>query len=72
MNAGFSNRGGLGGLSVGGGAKVIHKQMANQAVLDALVAITGRNFNFDKQEWRQWFAGQKKPSAPVNTRRDKD
>jgi hypothetical protein len=69
INAGFGSRGG-GGLAMGGGAKVIHKEFSNESVLDALVAITGRNFNFDKQAWRHWYAAQKKPSGPVDTRRD--
>ena len=69
MNAGMTNRGGM-GLSMGGGAKVIHKELANQAVLDALVATTGKNFGFDKQVWRRWYAGQKKATGPVDTRRD--
>jgi hypothetical protein len=75
MNAGFGGGGGMtgGGLSMGSRVKVIHKQMANQAVLDALVATTGRNFNFDKQAWRHWYrAQQTKNAGPVDTRRDKD
>ncbi|MCE5268114.1 MAG: hypothetical protein LLG00_09535 [Planctomycetaceae bacterium] len=73
-NAGFgSGPGGKsmgGGLSVGGGPKFIHKQLTNQAVLDALVALTGRNFDFDKQAWKSWYAAQKKKPDAIDARRD--
>jgi hypothetical protein len=39
-------------------------------VLDALVALTGKNFNFDVQAWKYWFAGQKKPPEKIDGRRD--
>jgi hypothetical protein len=68
MNVGFG--GGGGGLALGGRPKVIHKQLSNQSVLDALIAVTGRNFNFDKQAWKHWYAAQRKPAGPVDTRRD--
>ena len=46
------------------------KPFANQAVLDALVALTGQNFNFDKQAWRYWYAAQKKPPEAFDPRRN--
>jgi hypothetical protein len=58
------------GLGVGGGPTVIHRQLQNQAVLDALVAITGVNFSYDKRGWKDWYAAQKKPAEAVDTRRD--
>jgi hypothetical protein len=61
--------GGGGGLSVGNRPTVIHRQFENQSVLDALVAITGVNFVYDKQAWKDWYAAQHKP-PPVDTRRD--
>ncbi len=45
------------------------KPIPNQAVLDALVAMTGQNFNFDKQAWRYWYAAQKKPPPKLDARR---
>jgi hypothetical protein len=54
---------GSGGLSIGGGPKIYTRQIPNQAVLDALVALTGRNFNFDERAWKAWFAGQKRSEA---------
>ncbi len=48
------------GLSAGGGPKVIYQPVNNRAVLDALVALTGVNFDFDVGAWKSWYAGQKK------------
>ena len=67
MSASFGN--GSGGLSVGGGPKIVSKQFANPAVLDALTAVTGQNFEFDQAAWRQWHAAQKKPET-IDARRD--
>jgi hypothetical protein len=58
-----------GGLSVGGGPKYIRRPIPNQTVLDALVALTHRNFNFDKQAWKYWFAAQKKSPDAIDARR---
>ena len=56
------------GLSAGGKPTIIHQSMNNQAVLDALVALTGKNFNFDKHAWKYWFAAQKKPPDAIDAR----
>ena len=50
--------------------KVHPPYIANQSVLDALVALTGRNFNFDKQAWKYWYAAQKKAPDALDARRD--
>jgi hypothetical protein len=57
------------GLSMGGGPKFITKQFPNQAALDALMAITGQNFGFDKSLWRKWYSAQKKPET-IDARRN--
>lgn len=62
--------GGGTGLSTGGGPRFIYQTIPNQAVLDALVAITGRNFNFDQQAWKYWYSSQKKAPATIDARRD--
>jgi hypothetical protein len=67
MSATFGSGGG--GLSVGGGPKIVSKQIPNQSVLDALSAITGKNFGFDQAAWRRWQAQQKKPES-IDARRD--
>ena len=52
-----------GGLSVGGRPQIVHKSFANQAVLDALVAITGQNFSWNQAAWKAWAAAQKQPET---------
>ena len=58
-----------GGLSVGGGVRTFTNVVRNQAVLDALVAITGENFNFDQQAWKYWYAMRRKHPT-LDARRD--
>jgi HEAT repeats/PBS lyase HEAT-like repeat len=68
MSAGFSNKGG-GGLSMGSTQKVYKRDLNNQQVLDALVALTGANLGFDKTAWKNWYSSQQKPGA-IDARRD--
>jgi hypothetical protein len=63
--------GGGTGMSMGGGPQYIHRDIHNQSVLDALVALTGRNFNFDKAAWKAWYASQRKAPDKLDARRDK-
>jgi hypothetical protein len=58
------------GLSAGGGPKYIMQPIRNQAVLDALVALTGRSLGFDEQAWKHWHAAQKKPADTLDARRN--
>ncbi len=60
---------GSGGLSMGSSTRVVKQEMQNQGVLDALVNLTGQNFDFDEVAWRNWYAAQNK-AAKVNSRRD--
>ena len=62
--------GGGTGLSSGGGPQYIYRSFNNQPVLDALVAITGCNYGFDKQGWWHWYRGQKKKPDSLDARRD--
>jgi hypothetical protein len=57
-------------MSAGGGPTLVRQSISNQAVLDALLALTGQNFNFDKQAWKYWYAAQKKAPASLDARRD--
>lgn len=61
----FGNGPGMsgGGLSVGGGPKVVKVKQQNQQVLKALVEISGQNFEWDQRAWKSWFASQKKPTT---------
>ena len=68
MSASFGSGGS--GLSVGNKPKYVRRLISNQAVLDALVKITGCNFNFDKKAWRYWHAAQQKPAPSLDARRD--
>ena len=70
MTTSFGNGPGGGGLSMGGGPKIVSQQFANQPVLDALTAITGQNSGFNQAAWRHWYASQKKPETTIDARRD--
>lgn len=64
--AGFGGwRGGPGGMGMtaGGGAKWVVEPSRNQAVLDALVSLTGQNFGFDQSAWRDWYRSRQKPET---------
>lgn len=50
-----------GGLSMGGGPKPVPVVVRNDRVLEALVALTGRNFSWDAAAWRQWLASRECP-----------
>ena len=49
-----------GGLSVGGGPKIITRALQNEAVHDALVALAVVNYSFDVDQWKAWYATQRK------------
>jgi len=51
-----------GGLSLGGGTKRVKVSVRNDAVLEALVAITGVNFEWDSAAWRTWLASRESPA----------
>jgi hypothetical protein len=72
MGASFGGGAGGGGTGLSMGKKPTHvyRDLQNQSVLDALVALTGRNFNFDKQAWKYWYAAQKKAPDTIDARRD--
>ncbi len=61
--------GGGGGLSMGGKPKIIERHIPNQAVLDALVTLTGMNFRFNEPAWKSWYVAQNRVDG-FNLRRD--
>jgi len=71
MTTTFGSGGGgsPGGLSVGGGPKIVAQTFRNQAVLDALISLTGVNYGFDVVRWKAWYAAQQR-SLQVDARRD--
>jgi hypothetical protein len=68
FGTGPGGSGGPGGFSFGGGPKTIKKDIANPEVLDALVSITGQNYQFNVAAWKSWYAQQKKQMA-IDARR---
>lgn len=61
--------GGLGGLNVGGRARIVEHTVKNRHVLDALITLTdGVNFQYDKARWRRWYVDANTPTL-VNLRR---
>jgi hypothetical protein len=51
-----------GGLSMGGGPKRQKSRVQNQRVLEALVKITGENFDWNTAAWRAWQANRQVPN----------
>ncbi len=48
-----------GGLSVGGGPKIVYRQIPNESVHDALVLLTGTDYGFEIGQWKAWHALQR-------------
>ena len=70
FGSGGSGGGAPGGLSMGGeGPKIITRPFPNQAVLDALVSLTGVDYGFDVGRWKAWYATQRRRQE-IDTRRD--
>jgi hypothetical protein len=58
-----------GGLSLGGGPKRGKVRVRNDKVLEALVEITGVNFEWNLDAWRGWLATRDAP-PDLDLRRD--
>ena len=50
-----------GGLSMGSGPKRQKTRVQNQRVLEALVRLTGENFEWNSAAWRAWLANRQSP-----------
>lgn len=69
MSPTFTNDGG-GGLSMGGGPKVVRRKLKNEPVLRALTALNpGVNRGFDQAAWKTWYNELFKPKSIVSLRR---
>lgn len=71
MNPVFSSNpqgGGLGGLNMGKKPQYVMVPVKNQAVRDALAALSGINLEYDKERWTQWHVQTRTPVA-VDLRR---
>jgi hypothetical protein len=60
---------GQGGLSTGGGPTQRRLSIRNEAVLDALILLTGENFEWRADAWRNWMAAGQSPDG-FDPRRD--
>lgn len=71
VNPSFSSGpgGGGSGLSVGQSVQVVKQQLANPAVLDALIELTGVNYDYDVTAWKHWLASRH-PNKTLDARRD--
>jgi len=58
-----------GGLSMGGGPKPKLVAVRNAAVLEALVALTGQNFEWDATAWRAWLVNERALPPDFDPRR---
>lgn len=67
-SATFSPTGG-GGLSLGGGPQQQLVAVRNERVLEALVALTGANFEWDAAAWRAWYSSERSLPADFDPRR---
>jgi HEAT repeat protein len=60
---------GQGGLSAGGGPTQRRLSIRNEAVLEALILLTGENFEWRADAWRNWMAAGQSPEG-FDPRRD--
>jgi hypothetical protein len=58
-----------GGLAMGSGPKPTKVRVRNPQVLEALVALTGTNFEWDQAAWRSWLANRESPPPGYDPRR---
>lgn len=61
--------GGGGGLALGGGPTPTKVRVRNPRVLEALVGLTGANFEWDQAAWRAWLANREAPPPDYDPRR---
>jgi hypothetical protein len=69
FGTGQNGSGAPGGLSVGGGSKIISRPIANQDVLDALILLTRQNYGFVERAWKHWHSTQR-TRVSLDARRD--
>lgn len=58
-----------GGLALGGGTKRVKKTLRNDRVLEALIALTGANFEWNAAAWKAWLANRQVPPPDADPRR---
>jgi len=60
---------GGGGLAMGGGPRKLKVKLRNDRVLEALIALTGVNFQWDQAAWRAWLSNERSLPADFDLRR---
>ena len=58
-----------GGFSMGAGPKRVMVKLRNDRVLEALIALTGMNFQWDQAAWRAWLANERSLPPDFDLRR---
>ncbi len=58
------------GLTAGDQTKIAYRRVTNQTVLKSLIMLTGTNFDFNQEAWRNWLAVRDSQSPEVRGRRD--
>jgi hypothetical protein len=61
---------GMNGLQVGGGPKKVVRSVKNKAVLEALITLTGQNYQYAVPDWKQWYVATHSLPVDINLRRD--
>jgi hypothetical protein len=69
LSSTFSPHGGGGSLMAGPRTKTFKRTFKNEAVLQAVAKISGVNFGYQIDQWKTWYATQKKSEA-IDARRD--
>lgn len=60
---------GTSGMAMGGKDQIFNVMRPNPKVLDALVRITGQNFQYDKNAWHEWYSKTSQKASNVDLRR---
>jgi hypothetical protein len=70
-NSSSSTNSGFGGFgfSAGGSTKVVTQLVSNVKVLDALISLSGENYQWNVQQWKLWLASKRTPDS-AGARRD--
>jgi hypothetical protein len=70
MSVAFTPAGG--GLTMGDGPKRTKVRLRNERVLEALVALTGENFQWNVAAWREWLTGRESAATTLDLRRGEE
>ncbi len=60
MGASFDKKGGLNSFGSGASVQIVKQHLRNPQVLEALVHLTKRNFEYNVEQWKSWFVSEKR------------